>query len=331
MDLRQAAIRLAAAFFVFAVAPDTAEAQRPNNVPRVGFLSPADPKSAFGLTEAFRDGLRELGYREGSNIAIEYRWAEGRFDRLPDLAAELIRLKVDIVVAVVTQASLAAKSSTTTIPIVMVATGDPVGAGLVASLGRPGGNITGTSSVAPETAGKSLEILREIAPNVRRVAVLWNPANAVFQAQMVRETEAAARSSGVELRMFEARNAKEIDAVFARMTTERVGALDVLTDPVLIAHGARIATLATKNRLPSVSGIRAYAEAGGLLAYGPDFQELFRRAAFYVDKIMKGAKPADLPVEQPTKFELVINLKAAKALGLAIPPSLLLRADQIIQ
>jgi putative ABC transport system substrate-binding protein len=329
--MRRALVRLAAGIFLLVAVTLGAEAQRPTNVPRIGFLSAADPKSAFGLVEAFRQGLREHGYVEGSNIAIEYRWAEGRFDRLPDLAAELIRHKVDIMVAAVTQASLAAKKSTTTTPIVMVATGDPVGAGLVASLGRPGGNITGTSSASPETAGKSLQFLREIAPKARRVAVLWNPANPVFQAQMVRETEAAARSSGLELRMFQARDAKEIDAAFATMATERVEVLNVLIDPVLNAHGTRIATLATKNRLPSVSGMRVYAEAGGLMAYGPSFPDLYRRAAVYVDKILKGAKPADLPVEQPTKFELIINMKTAKALSITIPPSLLIRADHVIE
>ena len=329
--MRRALFRVASGVLLLVAVSLAAAAQRPTSVPRIGFLSPADPKSAFGFTEAFRQGLREHGYVEGSNIAIEYRWAEGRFDRLPDLAAELIRQKVDIVVAAVTQASLAAKKSTTTTPIVMVATGDPVGAGLVTSLGRPGGNITGTSSVSPGTAGKSLEFLREIAPTARRVAVLWNPANAVFQAQMVRETEAAARSSGIALRMFQARDAKEIDAAFATMPIERVEALNVLPDAIFNAHWTRIAALATKNRLPSVSGNPAYAEAGGLMAYGPSFPDLYRRAAAYVDKILKGAKPADLPIEQPTKFDLVINMKTAKTLSITVPPSLLLRADHVIE
>jgi putative ABC transport system substrate-binding protein len=309
-------------------APLAAGAQQPEKVWRIGLLSPAS--QGLGI-EAFREGLRALGYVEGHNIVIEYRSAEGRFDRLPDLAAQLVRLKVDIIVAVVTQASLAAKNATGTIPIVMLAVGDPVGAGLVASLARPGGNVTGTSRLAVEIAGKSLEMLKQVVPKLRLVAVIWNPANAVFQAQMVKETEVAARALGIQLQMFAARDSEEIDRAFEAVTRERAAALTVIVDPVFIAYRTRIAALAVKSRLPSVSAFEEYAEAGGLMAYAANFSEPGRRTASYVDKILKGAKPADLPVEEATKFELVINLKTAKALGLTIPPSLLQRADQVIE
>jgi putative ABC transport system substrate-binding protein len=250
---------------------------------------------------------------------------------LPDLAAQLVRLKVDVIVAVVTQASLAAKNATGTIPIVMLAVGDPVGAGLVASLARPGGNVTGTSVLAVEIAGKSLEMLKQVVPKLRLVAVIWNPANAVFQAQMVRETEVAARALGIQLQMFAARDREEIDQAVEAVSRERAAALTVIVDPVFIANRTRIIALAAKNRLPSVSAFKEYAEAGGLMSYAANFSEPGRRAASYVDKILKGARPADLPVEEATKFELVINLKTAKALGLTIPPSLLQRADQVIE
>ena len=309
-------------------APLAGEAQQAGKVNRIGLLSPVS--QGLGI-EAFREGLRTLGYVEKHNIVVEYRSAEGRFDRLPDLAAELVRLKVDVIVAVVTQASLAAKNATGTIPIVMLAVGDPVGAGLVASLARPGGNVTGTSVLAVEIAGKSLEMLKDFIPKLRVVAAIWNPANAVFQAQMVKETEVAARALGIQLQMFAARDSEEIDRAFEAVTRERAGALIVIVDPVFIAQRTRITALAAKSRLPSVSAFKEYAEAGGLMAYAANFSEPGRRAASYVDKILKGAKPADLPVEEATKFELVINLKTAKALGLMIPPSLLQRADQVIE
>ena len=271
-----------------------------------------------------------MGYVEGNNIVVEYRSAEGRFDRLPELAAELVRLRVDVIVAVVTQASLAAKNATKTIPIVMLAVGDPVGAGLVTNLAHPAGNVTGTSVQAVEVGGKSLELLKNGIPKLHVVAVLWNPANPVFQGQMVKETQAAARSLGIQLRMLAARDAKEIDGAFAAMTRERAEALTVIVDPLFIANRTRIAALAVSSHLPSISVFSEYAEAGGLMGYSASFSERGRRTAVYVDRILKGAKPADLPVEQPTKFELVINLKTAKALGLTIPQTLLLQADQII-
>ena len=262
---------------------------------------------------------------------IEYRWAEGRFDRLPDLAAELVRLKVDIIVALATPAAAAAKNATETIPIVMIGVGDPAGIGLIASLARPGGNVTGLSfSVGPEIIGKGLELLKETVPKVRRVAILSNPANPA-QPLAMREVNVAARSLGVQLQLLEARGPNEFDGAFAAMAKERVGALLVVADGLFILHRTRLADLAARSRLPAIYGYREHVEAGGLMSYGSSLRDLWRRAATYVDKILKGAKPADLPVEQPTKFELVVNLKTAKALGLTIPQSVLVRADEVIQ
>jgi putative ABC transport system substrate-binding protein len=320
-------------------APLAAEAQQAGKVYRIGFLSPSSPSDPESLASpfgerglaAFRQGLRDLGYVEGQNIAIEYRWAEGRFERLPDLAAELVRLKVDVIVSVVTQATLAAKNATGTIPIVLVAAGDPLGSGLVANLARPGGNVTGPSSMYGDLAGKQLELLKETVPKVSRVAVLWNPANAIWQAQMLRQTEIAARALGLQVQLLEARGPDELEGAFAAITRERASALLVQVDVIFALHARRIADLAAKRRVPAMYGSREHVEAGGLMSYAPNIPDLFRRAATYVDKILKGAKPADLPVEQPTKFELVINLKTAKALSLTIPQSLLQRADEIIQ
>ena len=311
----------------------SAYAQSQATVPRIGFLSAITPDSAVTLNQlaGFRQGLRDHGYVEGTNIAIEYRFAHQRFERLPDLARELIGLPVDVLVTAVTQASVAAKDNTKTIPIVMAAVADPVGAGLVSSLARPGGNITGTSSMSVATAAKSLELLKEAVPGIRRVAVLWNPANRIFQMQVVRETEAAARSLGIQLQMYEAHDLPSIERAFETISKERVAGLNVLADPTLNTYAPRIAALAAKAGLPSVSGIGLYAEAGGLMGYGANFYELYRSAAGYVTKILKGAKPADLPIEQPTKFELVINMKTAARLGVTIPQSLLLRADRVIQ
>jgi putative ABC transport system substrate-binding protein len=306
----------------------SAQAQQPKKVSRIGFLSPTSDDSRV---EAFRQRLRELGYQPGQNVAIEYRWAEGRFERLPELAAELVRLKVDIVVAVVTQASLAVKGATRTIPIVMIGVADPEGSGLVASLARPGANITGTSSMTAEIVGKQLELIKETLPKIARVAALWNPANPIFQGIQRKEAETAARALGVQLQIQEARGFEEIDRAFGALARERARALIILNDPVFFAERKRIAELAAKDRIPSVSGTLEYTEAGGLMAYGPSFPEMYRRAATYVDKILKGAKPADLPVERPTKFELVINLKTAKQIGLTIPPNVLARADKVIK
>ncbi|HEV2055927.1 MAG TPA: ABC transporter substrate-binding protein [Methylomirabilota bacterium] len=316
----------------FLAAPLAAEAQQPAKISRIGFLSPSspsDPPMQHSL-EVFRHGLGELGYVEGQNIAIESRWAEGKYDRLPGLAAELVRLKVDVIVTAAVPAIRAAKEATSTIPIVMAVVVDPVATGLVASLARPGGNITGLSNMAPELVGKQLQMLKEVVPKASRVAVLWNPANP-GNAPQLREAEAAARTLGVRLQPVEARDPNDFDGAFAAMIRQQAGALIVLLDVMFTDHRTRIADLAAKSRLPAVYGLSEHAEAGGLMAYSASRAALFRRAATYVDKILKGAKPADLPVERPTKFELVINLKTAKALGLTIPPSLLVRADRVIE
>jgi putative ABC transport system substrate-binding protein len=283
------------------------------------------------LTEAFLQGLREVGYVEGKNIAIEYRWADGKFERLPELAADLVRLKVDVVVAAVTQASLAAKNATGTIPIVMVAVANPVDAGLIASLARPGANLTGTSVMNDEVVGKQLELLKEALPAISRVGAMWNPANPVFQKLQLRALEATARALNVGLQKVEARDQDEIERAFKAIAKERTRALHVLPDPVFTAHRRMIADLALKFHLPAVSGTKEYAEAGLLMSYGPSFPESYRRAAIYVDKILKGAKPADIPIERSTKFEFVINLSTAKQIGVTIPQSLLYRADKVIR
>ena len=267
---------------------------------------------------------------EGQNIKIESRWAEGNYDRLPGLAADLVRLKVDVIVTYGTPASQAAKQATGTIPIVMAAIIDPVASGLVTSLARPGGNLTGQSMMSPDLAEKQLEILKEVVPKISRVAVLHNPANP-GNAPQLRHAQDAARALGVRLQLLGARGPSEIDSAFAAMTNEQAGAVIVLVDAVLQNNRTRITDLAARHRLPAVYGLSEYAEVGGLLAYGPNRLDMFRRAVTYVDRILKGAKPGDLPVEQPTKFQLVINLKSAKALGLRIPQSVLVRADEILQ
>jgi putative ABC transport system substrate-binding protein len=311
-------------------APLTAEAQAPAKVPRIGFLMSSSATDAPLQFEEFRQGLRELGYVEGKSIAIEYRFAENRLERLPALATELVRMKVDLIVAAFPPDADAAKQATSTIPIVFAVSGDPVAGGLVASLARPGGNITGLASLGPDVVGKQLEMLKEVAPKVTRVAVLENPGNPSHPV-VLRQAEGAARVLGLKLHTLQARTPAEIDAAFAAMRSQRSSGVLVLRDAMFRSRRAQIVALAAKGRLPAVYGFRDEAEAGGLMAYGSRNVEMFRRAATYVDKILKGAKPADLPVEQPTKFELVINLKTAKALGLTIPPSLLGRADEVIQ
>jgi putative ABC transport system substrate-binding protein len=310
--------------------PLAAEAQQAGKVPRIGFLTTPSPTAAAYYLEAFREGLRELGYVEGKTIAIEYRFAEGRAERLPALAAELVRLKVDVIVTGGPPAPEEAKQATSTIPIVFAVAGDPVGEGLVASLARPGGNITGLASIAAEVVGKQLELLKEVVPKVSRVAVLLNPSHSAHPL-MARQAEGAARALGVQLHILQAGSPAEIDAAFAAMRSQRVGGVLVLRGSLFLAQRTQIAALAAKSRLPAVYGTREEAEAGGLMAYGASLPLLYRRAATYVDRILKGAKPGDLPVEQPTIFELVINLKTAKVLGLTIPQSLLARADKVIQ
>ncbi len=316
-----------------ALAPLAAEAQQAAKVPRIGYLAANLAGNPY-LHEAFRQGLRDLGYVEGRNLVIEYRGAEGKPERFPALAAELVALKVDvIVVAGGTLAALAAKQATRTLPIVFAAAGDPVTDGLVTSLARPGGNVTGLSVLAPELVGKGLELLTQAVPGVSRVAVLWQPGGLGERTEkdMLKGAEVAARALGVRLQFVEARGPADVDSAFSEMTRARAGALTVLTSSMLFNERRRLVDLAAKNQLPAVYPRRESVDAGGLMAYGPNLADLFRRAATYVDKILKGAKPAHLPVEQPTKFELVINLKTAKALGLTIPPLLLGRADQIIQ
>jgi len=311
--------------------PLAAHAQQAGKVPRIGYLRATSPSDRPSQLDAFRQGLRELGWSEGRNIVIDYRYAEGRFDRLPDLAADLVRLEVDLIVAEGTQGVMAARNATGTIPIVMTTVRDPVGIGLIASLARPGGNVTGTSgSAGLEIVAKQLELLKETVPEIRHVAILSNPANAYHQLA-IREVNAAARSLGVRLQLLEARGPNEFDGAFASMANERVGALVVVSDTIFNNHRERLADLAARSRLPAAYGVRESVEAGGLMSYGTSFLELYRRSAAYVDKILKGAKPADLPVEQPTKFELVINLKTARALGLTVPPALLARADEVIE
>jgi putative ABC transport system substrate-binding protein len=310
---------LAAALGLLAAPLASPAQQSPGKTARIGFLFFVTSPS---LNEAFRQGLRELGYVEGQNIVIEYRSADGKDERLPGLAAELVRLKVDVIVAASPPATEAAKRATSTIPIVFAVSGDPVAEGLVASLARPGGNITGLATISPALVGKQLEMLKGVVPKASRLAVLQNPSNQ-GHLRSLRQAEGAARALGVQLQIVEGRTPSEIEAAFAAMSSQRAGGVLVLRDALFRVQRAQIVALAAKSRLPAVYGLREEAEAGGLLAYGANVAQLFRRAATYVDKILKGAKPADLPVEQPTKFELVINLKTAKALGLTIPPSLL--------
>ncbi len=314
-------------------APLLAEAQasRADKAARIGLLGTTSRQRAPELWEAFRQGLRERGWVEGQNIVIEERWAEGKVERLTTLAADLVRLKVDVIVAPTPQAALAAKSSTTTIPVVMIVVDDPVRAGLVGSLARPGGNITGLTAAvdSAEIIGKQLELLTQTVPNLSRVALLRDPAHPLAGSTLG-EAERAARSLRVHLQTVDVRGPDDFENAFAAMMKDRTGA--ILVPPrILLVHRHRLAALAAKHRLPAIFGFRQWVEAGGLMAYGPDFADLLRRVGTYVDKILRGATPADLPVEQPTKFELVINLKTARALGLAIPASVLARTDQIIE
>jgi putative tryptophan/tyrosine transport system substrate-binding protein len=309
--------------------PMGVRAQETGKVYRIGYLGfgTAIPQ----LQEIFRQGLRELGWREGHNIFIEYRYAEGRYDLLPGLAYELIQLKVDIIVASPTPAAMAAKEATQTIPIVGVGLDNPVQHGLIASLAHPGGNVTGLSyGPGPELFGKDLELVRELIPGLRHVAVLSNSVGP-NHGLMISNVNAAAQSLGVSLLLLDVHGPDEFDGAFVAMARERVGALFVYGDPMFSVHRVRLAELAAQNRLPTIHTNRLHVEAGGLMCYGPSFSDLWRRAASYVDKLLKGAKPNALPVEQPTKFELVINLKTAKALGLTIPESILLQATDLIE
>ena len=307
-----------------------AAAQQSGKIPRIGALFTGPSATATPYVEAFRTGLRDLGYIEGRNIAIEYRWAELRANHFADLAADLVRAKVDILFTWGSTATAAAKQATSTVPIVFVGVGDPVGPKFVANLSRPGGNITGQSNLSRELSQKHLELLKEVVPRLDRVTVLRNPDNPVSALQL-RETEDAARSFSVQLQVVELSDPAKLDGAFLAMKRERAAAVIVLADPVFLSHRKRIADLAVNSRLPTVFNVGQYSESGGLIAYGPSLTAMFRRAAIYIDKILKGAKPGDLPVEQPTKFELVINLKTAKQIGLTIPPNVLARADKVIR
>jgi len=302
-----------------AVVPLAADAQEVGKIPRIGFLAVPSRWDRTPMSDSFVQGLRELGWVEGKDVAIEYRYADGRADRLSELAAELVRLKVDLIFASSTAVAVAAKTATSTIPIVVPTMSNPVELGLIASVARPGGNVTGLSySLGLEIFSKQLELLKETVPKVRRVAILSNPANP-SRAGAIKSVKVAARSLGVQLQLLEARGPNEFDGAFGAMARERAGALLVMGDPVFDSQRTRLAELVAKSRLPAIYGLRTQTEAGGLMSYGVDLRDNSRRAATYVDKILKGAKPADLPVEQPTRFELVINAKAAKALGLTIP------------
>ena len=320
-------VLLAAAALLSTVA---AEAQP--KIPRIGYLA-ADLAANPHFPEAFRLGLRDLGYVEGQNILIEVRSADGHAERLPALAAELVRVKVDVILSEGTPPSIAAKGATRTIPIVFAASADAVGSGLVASLARPGGNVTGLSFLGPETVAKCLQLLKEAVPGITQAAVLSHPGNPseATRQSILKETEVAARALGIRLQFIEARGPEEFERAFSEMSRARVGGVTVLTSIMFFSERRRLVELAARNRLPVVYPWREPVDAGGLLAYGPNLPDLWRRAAGYVDRILKGAKPGDLPVEQPEKFEMVINLKAARAIGLTMPPSLLLRADQVIE
>jgi putative ABC transport system substrate-binding protein len=308
-----------------------AGAQERGKVPRIGVLFPGSPATFALRTKAFLQGLGELGYLEGKTIAIEWRWAEEKVQRLPELAAELVKLNVDMIVTNGTPATRAAQKATKTIPIVMAVVGDPVGIGVVESLARPGGNATGLTILAPELSGKRLELLKEVVPKLSRVAAMLNPTNPVYRTEL-QETHAGAKSLGLQIEpVIEVTNLTTLQEGFTTLSRDRVPALLLLTDAIFYSMRDRILEYASKSRLPVMYWQTEFAEAGGLMSYGPLVNDLFRRAAKYVDKILKGTKPAELPVEQPTKFELVINLKTAKQIGLTIPPNVLARADKVIR
>jgi len=309
--------------------PFAARAQQAEKKYTVGILSAGGENTA--LSVAFADALRELGWVEGRNVVFEYRYAENRPERLPELAADLVRLKVDVIAAAGTLAPLAAKRASATIPIVMTAAGDPLGSGLVASLARPGGNVTGMSLMAPDLGGKRLELLKDVLPRLSRVAVLWNAANP-YSALVFKETQTGGQTLGIEVQSLEVRDPDDFDGTFEAVRRQHPEALITVEDPLTVGHRKRIADFAVEHQLPSLHGVREFAAAGGLMSYGASLADLFRRAAGYVDKILiMGAKPADLPVQQPTKFEFVINLKTAMALGLRIPDKLVALADEVIE
>jgi putative ABC transport system substrate-binding protein len=307
-----------------------ADAQPERKMARIGVLMVGAPSAARTYVQGFEQGLRELGYRKDENFTVEYRYAEGTVDEFRSAAAEFVRARVDVIVAWGTSATTGAKQATRTVPIIAVAVGDPVGTALIASLTRPGGNITGLSNMSAELSAKQLTLLKELLPLVTHVAVLRNPTNPVSEPQL-KWTTLAARPLRIQLHVIDVRVPDELDSAFSAATKQKVGAMTVLADPMFLSHRARIAGLAVRSRLPTTFNWRQYAEAGGLLAYGPSVEEMWRRAPTFVDKVLRGTRPADLPFEQPTKFELVINMKTARALGLTVSPSLLLQADRVIE
>ena len=312
-------------------APLPSFAQQPGKIARIGFLYPASPQGAEIFLQAFRDGLRELGYVEGKNLQIEVRWGDGKLERLPALATELVQANVNVIVAASSPSIVAASKATRTIPIVMPLSSDPVGDGLVASLARPGGNITGLSVMSPELGEKRIQLLKELFPKVSRaMAVLWNPAYVGMRARF-EQAQVAAPAVGLTVRSMEVRDARELDAAFEGITREHPEALLILVDPFTRSQRSRIVEFAAAQRLPAIYESSEFVDVGGLISYGPNIADQFRRAAIYVDKILKGAKPADLPIEQPTSFELVINMSAARALGIKLPESIRLRASRVIE
>ncbi len=313
-----------------AARPLATHAQQTAKIPRIGFMGNSTASLETNLVGPFRDGLRDLGYEEGRNIIIEYRWAGGKYERFPALVSELLALKVDIIVTAGTPAALAVKKATASVPVVMIAVGDPVGTGLIASLARPGGNMTGLSSVAPELEGKRLELLREIVPKLSRIAVFWNPLNP-FHTTALEQASVATLALRIDMQPLQVSASEQLEGAFASILQQRPDALLILADRVFLHNRERMMDFASNNRLPSVNAYRELVEAGGLMSFGPSYEDMHRRAAGYVDMIIKGANPGDLPVQQPTKFTLVINLKAAKALGVTIPESFLVRADDVIE
>jgi ABC-type uncharacterized transport system substrate-binding protein len=307
-----------------------AEAQQAKKVPLIGYLGGSSFSIGKSNIDAFRQGLHELGYVEGKNILLEYRWADAKFDRLPALAAELVSLKADVIVTAGTQPTLAVKQASSTIPIVVGSAGDLVGTGLVASLARPGGNVTGSTNIDPDLSAKRLELLKETIPKLSRVAILYHGGPGGDEDEL-QETQAAAKRSKVQVQSYRVQNPSEFERVYGTMTKERADALIIFHGNFTSFHRRQLVDLATKKRLPTMCGQPAWSEDGGLISYGHDRRHQYRRAAYFVDKILKGAKPADLPVEQPMKFEFVINLKTAKRIGLTIPPNVLVRADKVIK
>jgi ABC-type uncharacterized transport system substrate-binding protein len=310
--------------------PLAARAQQSEKVPRVGFMGNSTEALEANLVGPFREGLRELGYQEGRNIVVVYRWAEGRYERFPALIAELLAAKVDVIVTAGTPAAIVVKQTTTTVPLVMVAVGDPVGTGLVSSLARPAGNLTGLSSIAPDLEGKRLELLRELVPMLAHVGVFYNSTN-LFHTVSMQHVRTAAEALGIKLLPLTVRISRDLDGAFATILKEKPDALLVLADRVYLHERERMMNFALQRRLPSANAHKEMVEAGGLMSYGPSYEDMHRRAADYVDKILKGAKPGDLPIQQPTKFDLKVNLKTAKVLGIDVPPTLLARADEVIE